>query len=264
MIGSSNHNRRLLVAAFALLVLVNLCLSPGGSDKQAGWRAQAQSAGPGRILSSSGTGVGGLIAFNTDGSNLINLTANTFDQTGCTNDVQSKSTHPSVAQNGRIAFASTRDGSSRFRIFVSEGDGTGLRQLTTSAGAVLDNGEVVHDFNPVISPDGSKVAFISRRNAPAQNRSIQNIFLVNTDGSGGVQQVTFPQTQAGDTLPRSTIASAVWSPDGARLAFRGQRLAPTGNPPVIAFHLVVSTIQPNGSNEGVEGKTLASFISQQK
>ncbi|MCL5046177.1 MAG: hypothetical protein M1598_05220 [Actinobacteria bacterium] len=73
--------------------------------------AEAAAPGSGRILSATGVAWGGVIAFNEDGSNAINLTSNTFDQGASAPDGRHKSSYPSVSGNGMIAFQSNRDGS---------------------------------------------------------------------------------------------------------------------------------------------------------
>lgn len=148
-------------------------------------------------MSATGVAFGGIIAFNPDGSNAINLTANTFDQGAP--EGQYKSSYPSVAANGMIAFQSNRDRSG-YRIFLMNGDGSGLRQLTFSTGLSLP--AWMEDLYPVISPDGSRVAFVSKRSdveyTPGSGiyRGIRDIFIVNTDGTG-LRQVTTSQINYG-------------------------------------------------------------------
>ena len=219
-----------------------------------GVQTSAQTGMPGRILSSSGSEFGGIIEFNSNGSNVVNLSANTFD-TGCTDEPAHKSVHPSATRDGRLlAFSSDRDRTGAvagsFRIFVMNSDGTGVRQLTTSAGATLPGGTTANDLNPVISPDGSRVAFISERNRP--NELVRSIFIVNTDGSGGVRQVTLPQTDTNPSgLVGGDILSVVWSPDGTRLAFKGTRLAADNSNNSPNFHHVIGFINADGTGESI-------------
>jgi hypothetical protein len=195
----------------------------------------AQPVEPGRILSSTGVAWGGLIAFNVDGSNSYNLTANTFD--GSYRDLRHKSHHPSVSLNGIIAFASNRTGKSR--VFAINGDGTGLRQLTNDEG--LSDPSAVNDINPVISPDGTMVAFVSNRTSDVGNR---NIFIVPTDGSVPPIQVTETQSYMG---AYSTIDTVAWGPDNATLVFIGRRLASCDGDP--CFRSVVGFVRKDGTGE---------------
>lgn len=200
---------------------------------------------PGRLMANSGSSGGGLIEFNVDGSNPFNLTSNTFDHgvappAGQTN--QNLSAHPSVAANGTVAFHSNRDDSG-FRIFTMKIDGTGQKQLTSGAGLANDT----WDQYPVISPDGSRIAFISRRSGrsvtPQQN--FADIFMVNVDGSG-LKQVSTTQVVIGAHGPEySDFGSVVWSPDGQSLAFRGRRRV--GG----EWRDVLGRMAPDGTSEAI-------------
>ncbi|MBI3460336.1 PD40 domain-containing protein, partial [Candidatus Acetothermia bacterium] len=61
--------------------------------------------------------------------------------------------------------------------------------------------------SPVLSPDGSKIAFASNRDGN------QEIYLMNADGTGSVN---LTQNKAEDFLP-------AWSPDGSKIAFVSTR-----------------------------------------
>ena len=177
---------------YVRLIVVAAALLTGGAMLMLGphiLHVRAQNTLPGRILSSTGDSQGGIIEFNTDASNTVNLTSNTFDG-GC--DFSGlphryKDSHPTVSRDGRlVAFQSTRDGTG-FRIFVMNSDGTNLRQLTFkpvgSPAAFPDS-----DINPVISPDGSKVAFISARSHTSGNSGcgdtpVYSAYVVNTSGA---------------------------------------------------------------------------------
>src|SRR5882724_6848758 len=79
------------------------------------------------------------------------------------------STAPANAKhffNGKIAFASNRDGDSE--IFTMNADGTNQLQLTNNVSA---------DNTPAWSPDGKKIAFLSNRDGNGE------IYVMNADGS---------------------------------------------------------------------------------
>ncbi|MBL8213326.1 MAG: PD40 domain-containing protein, partial [Bryobacterales bacterium] len=71
------------------------------------------------------------------------------------------------------------------------------RNLTRSSNA--------HDKAPAWSPDGSRIAFLSDRSGE------EEIWMVNQDGSGGLQQLT--------TNGKAMRYNVQWSPDGKMLSF---------------------------------------------
>lgn len=98
---------------------------------------------------------------------------------------------------GRIAFTAEANGN--LEIFVMNANGSGLLNISNNA---------ADDYEPVWSPDGSKLVFTSRRDGNL------NIYVMNADGSG-VQRLT--DDIADDTNPD-------WSPDGTRIVFNSERL----------------------------------------
>jgi Tol biopolymer transport system component len=82
-------------------------------------------------------------------------------------------------------------------IFVSRSDGTGMRQLTNDG---------VNDRNPVWSPDGTQIAFMSNRDGMNQ------IWSIKPDGSR-LRRLTSSKTGA-TTFNR-------WSTDGSKLTYYG-------------------------------------------
>jgi uncharacterized delta-60 repeat protein/uncharacterized repeat protein (TIGR01451 family) len=100
------------------------------------------------------------------------------------------------AANGKIAFASTRDGNSE--IYSMKPDGTGQARLTTTTAI---------DAFPAWSPDGRKIAFVSNRGGN------YDLYVMNADGSA--------QTRL--TTNAATESHPAWSPDGAKIAFESNR-----------------------------------------
>ena len=66
-----------------------------------------------------------------------------------------------------------------------------------------------HGYSPTFSPDGTRLAFLSR----AGETGPFSIFVANADGSGAVK-VTGPMEVKGDTL-----AAMSWAPDASRIVF---------------------------------------------
>jgi WD40 repeat protein len=97
----------------------------------------------------------------------------------------------------RIAF--TRDEGGNADIYTILTNGTGLTRLTTQA---------AFDGEAAWSPDGAKIAFVSRRDGPTPE-----IYVMNADGSGATR---LTMNAAADWAP-------AWSPDGAKIAFTSNR-----------------------------------------
>ena len=95
-------------------------------------------------------------------------------------------------------------------IYLINADGTGLRRLTTYPGR---GGS---DY-PALSPDGSKIAFISSRDSPRGD-----LYTMNVDGSGIRRLTRLPTTQA-DGYNANYVQRPEWSPDGQRIAFSSER-----------------------------------------
>jgi len=88
-------------------------------------------------------------------------------------------------------------------IHIVNADGTGLERISLPG---------CYDTCPVWSPDGSKIAFVSRRAKP--------------DGSG--IYIMNPEGAAQQKIPGTTAAAEriLWSPDGKWIAFTSYELAP--------------------------------------
>ena len=104
-------------------------------------------------------------------------------------------------------------------VFVMNADGTDERPLTSDG----------TNSRPAFSPDGRRIAFF--RVVAGRHQ----LFVMNADGSGSTQLTADPSL--------SVIGvSAVWSPDGTRIAFTGVSLVP-GAPNIAEIY----TIGPDGS-----------------
>ncbi len=101
-----------------------------------------------------------------------------------------------------LAFVSTRDGD--YAIYEMNTDGGGQTRLTEDANgdASFPRG-LFFQIDPAWSPDGSKIAFASRRGGSF------DIYVMSADGTG-TRRLT--STRADDVHP-------TWSPDGEQIAF---------------------------------------------
>jgi len=172
---------------------------------------------------------------------------------------------PMQISNGKIVFTSNVDGDRE--IYSVNEDGSDFEQLT-------DND--AEDSQPVWSPGGSKIAFVSSRDDPAE----YDVFVMNVDGSNPINltsgeggrnpiwsadstQIAFERGSGngvgsdiwlmdangsnqekiyGDGTQRNIPAS--WSPDGSQIAF----LRSTGDPkPLYETFFALARMNPDGS-----------------
>lgn len=161
-----------------------------------------------------------IFTMNPDGSDQTRLTENNF---------QDALADWSGDDDSRIAFNTNRDDGDH-EIYAMNADGSDPTRLTSSPG---------EDAHPVYSPDGSKIAFHSRRDGPL------NIYVMDADGSN-VTPVTDTDADTHEFFP-------VWSPDGTKVAFTGNTIN-TGQFDVYTTDLDGSDITQVTDSPGFDGR----------
>ena len=99
---------------------------------------------------------------------------------------------------GRIVFATDRDGLAH--LYQANGDGTNLRRLTEG---------YFYDWEPVWSPDGKQILFVSNREGPGTD----GLYMMNADGTRVIR--LSPKGGRDDT--------PAWLPGGQRILFSSNR-----------------------------------------
>jgi Tol biopolymer transport system component/alpha-tubulin suppressor-like RCC1 family protein len=125
--------------------------------------------------------------------------------------------------------------SADYQLYSMRGDGTDVVLLTNNPGYT--------NYEPVYSPDGSRIAWSSTQDGD------QEIYVMNADGSGQLQLTT---NAVSDDYPS-------WSPDGQRLVFVSTRTGPSAlwimnadgaSPRQLTFPSGVAHIDPAWSPDG--------------
>jgi hypothetical protein len=131
-------------------------------------------------------------------------------------------------QNGKIVFGSERGTLDDDEIFVMDPDGSNPVNLTN----VADDTDSI----PALSPDGTKIAFVSNRDGNNE------IYLMNADGSG---QTRLTNNSADDSQP-------AFSPDGTKIAFSSDRSGISSE--ILVMNADGSAQTPLTSNTSPEGQ----------
>jgi Tol biopolymer transport system component len=181
-----------------------------GTTESVGHSVTIDNAGGRIAFESNRDGNSEIWSMDTKGGNLQQLT---FTNPGVTN------TKPSIAPDGNtIAFERTVDnfdGGGDTQVFLMNADGSGERQLTTSAQG--QNG------GPEFSPDGSRIAFHTNRNGHFQ------IYVMNADGTN--------QTPVTPDVASINDQSPTWNPSGTEIAFDRSGGSFGSDPEIFRFNL---------------------------
>ncbi len=132
---------------------------------------------------------------NADGTDKFNLTnySDMIDSEAVYFPDGSKIAYIATSGPGPIIDTNT------FEIYVMNADGSNKTRLTYNN---------VKDSHPAVSPDGTKIAFLSHRDDPRGD-----IYVMDIDGSNVVRLTTTSDTDSNPT----------WSPDGTKIAFVSRR-----------------------------------------
>jgi TolB protein len=155
--------------------------------------------------------VGGFVedqlpTWTADGNDIVFLTRRTGDRKSNLRIVSSTEDRPDGTILGEGEYPAI--GATGQLVFKGWGNTAfGLRTSTAAMEDIQTVTNVDEDTAPTLSPDGEKIAFMSRREGN------WNIYVVNADGTD-LQQLTTDDAQ--DGLP-------AWSPDGNALAFVSER-----------------------------------------
>jgi Tol biopolymer transport system component len=117
-----------------------------------------------------------------------------------------------AALSEKIVFASSRTAGKGVvnptgdrEIFTMSPNGTGAKQLTSNA---------EHDVEPVLSPDGQRIAYMSRGDQASNPEGDWEIYVINADGSAN-KNLTNNGAGVDDLVPD-------FSPDGQRIAYQSR------------------------------------------
>jgi hypothetical protein len=135
---------------------------------------------------------------------------------------------------GHLVFASYRDGDEE--IYMGRNDLSGLKRLTASAG---------EDEQPNLSPDASRIAFVSYRSGTPR------IWVMDSTGANQ----TALETESESYVPESAPS---WSPDGTQLVYTSTRsgmsqvfvISAAGGTPVQLSHEMNGAFNPVWSADG--------------
>ena len=157
------------------------------------------------IYSSRNGNMSGVYKMNVDGTNkqLLSPPGRSFDVSA-------------ISPDGRMIAINSDDWNGT-QIFVMEKDGSNLKQITFTVEKNYTDTGVPRggNYNPVWSPDNSKIVYVS-----AENTS-PDIFVINTDGSGNKKLTDSPLR---DELP-------AWTDDSRHIIYAGVKFWYSGNTP---------------------------------
>jgi hypothetical protein len=188
--------------------------------------AAAAATGEFLFVENVGAGQGGIWGVDVTGTNFFGLTAAQgfgFGLPGPPYPNPDIWEFSQAKTNARIAFMSGMNPNDSQRIYVMNGDGTGVTQVTFHNPSVGFNGA---HFEPSISADGSKIVYVNaetiappgtlgQSGANCSGSNSSSFWVVNSDGTN--PHVIRQPTDYDSHCNHGQAGEAVWSPDGTKL-----------------------------------------------
>jgi hypothetical protein len=188
--------------------------------------AMAAATGSFLFVEQVDAGQGGIWGVDVTGTNFFGITAGSgfgFGEPGPPYGSPDIWEFSQAKNNGRIAFMSGMNPNDSQRIYMMNGDGTGVTQVTFHNPSVGFN---AGHSEPAISADGSKIVYVNSEtvappgtlgangvNCSGSNSS--SFWVVNSDGTNPhvIRQPVFYDVYCN----HGQAGEAVWSPDGTKL-----------------------------------------------
>ena len=227
MIASRRSVRSLSRAAIALVAIGGLAACSADQNltvapKTISSPAETPSDGPAIVYVSDSSGVSQL--WKAQGGKTTRITfSNAVD----------KDPHSAA---GHLVFASLRDGDEE--IYMGTNDLSGLKRLTTSNGA---------DEQPNLSPDGSRIVFVSNRSGTPR------LWTMDSTGENQAPVATGSESYVPESAP-------AWSSNGTQIVYTSTRsglsqvfvIAATGGTPVQITNEMNGAYNPVWSADGTK------------
>jgi Tol biopolymer transport system component len=177
---------------------------------------------------------------NADGSGATPLTRLTANGAGSFVPAFSPDSSKIVFSSGRVLDGSDAANTNfNLNIWLMNADGSGATPLTR----LTANGS--HSVSPVFSPDGSKIAFASRRALDGSNatnaNATDNIWTINRDGTVATPLTRLTAFLVGGEVP-------LWSPDGSKISFFSSRALDGSDAQTPKGTYNIWTVQADGSS----------------